>query len=495
MRRVWVSLIVLMSVEIIFSSPPDSGYYVIKAGDKKVGACGYRFFVSGDEFVLTGWTVMKVNAGGGEKVIRFSFNEVLDTGFVWESYSLNLGDSVRINCRRDSTEIQMEIVNAGKPGHDHRDEPTSPTAEEEKTKERSKNKNTVRVNIDGKDVFILDNYIFPLWNIVFRRVKLQQGTVSNLDIFVPQVGKLVQLELGVGHTENLLGHSVWRVNFDAPGMKGIVWVDSATSRVLRIEDENAGYRVEFTDKCPDTTAVKSMDIHLKKPKSEVEGIGEIKDPLRIKYLRAKVDLKLSGRLSLKRAWHRFDVDASDSGIIGEITVDIKEYDGKKSLEIDKLKESIPENIKKFLDVDDDIPVNSPYIQGIALRFDKKNSWKYVILANRWIADNIKHKPNQSDAELAAKTRLGDPLARARLLVAVLRNRGIPARIVGGLYYFGAMWVPHYWVEVWLGKKVGWRPVDPSTGEDRNFSAIHITLFEGIGNIVSGTVEVEKVRGR
>ncbi|RKZ27037.1 hypothetical protein DRQ26_03605, partial [bacterium] len=66
-------------------------------------------------------------------------------------------------------------------------------------------------------------------------------------------------------------------------------------------------------------------------------------------------------------------------------------------------------------------------------------------------------------------------------------------VVGGLYYFGQVWVPHYWDEVWVSPSVGWRPVDPSTGEDRNFSAVHITLFEENGTIGAGNIDIVKLK--
>src|SRR5262249_960881 len=54
---------------------------------------------------------------------------------------------------------------------------------------------------------------------------------------------------------------------------------------------------------------------------------------------------------------------------------------------------------------------------------------------------------------------GDPRAKSRLLVALLRNRGIPARLVTGVTLTkGLEQMAHYWVEAWLDNR--WLPMCP-----------------------------------
>ncbi len=58
-----------------------------------------------------------------------------------------------------------------------------------------------------------------------------------------------------------------------------------------------------------------------------------------------------------------------------------------------------------------------------------------------------------------KTGSGDSWAKSRLLVALLRNRNIPARLVGGITLpKGAEQQPHYWVEAYLYDR--WLPMCP-----------------------------------
>jgi hypothetical protein len=71
---------------------------------------------------------------------------------------------------------------------------------------------------------------------------------------------------------------------------------------------------------------------------------------------------------------------------------------------------------------------------------------------------------QLDSALAiARARVGDCTEHARLLVALARAVGLPAREVGGVTYVYEMggFGYHAWVEVWLGR---WVAIDPSWNE-------------------------------
>jgi hypothetical protein len=57
-------------------------------------------------------------------------------------------------------------------------------------------------------------------------------------------------------------------------------------------------------------------------------------------------------------------------------------------------------------------------------------------------------------------RRGDSGAKARLLVALCRNRGIPARLVSGLALAAGQDQPlHHWAEAWVNQR--WLPMDPT----------------------------------
>jgi hypothetical protein len=70
----------------------------------------------------------------------------------------------------------------------------------------------------------------------------------------------------------------------------------------------------------------------------------------------------------------------------------------------------------------------------------------------FVAHDIKNEPVDGPSATAVeclRNGRGDRLAQSRLLLALLRNRGIPARIVTGLVLAnGSEQPPHYWVEAW-----------------------------------------------
>jgi len=83
---------------------------------------------------------------------------------------------------------------------------------------------------------------------------------------------------------------------------------------------------------------------------------------------------------------------------------------------------------------------------------------------RFVEHDILNEPSISGPPISAAGCLkeggGDCAAKSRLLVALLRNRGIPARLVAGLLLNkSAEQRPHFWVEAWIRER--WLPMCPS----------------------------------
>jgi hypothetical protein len=76
---------------------------------------------------------------------------------------------------------------------------------------------------------------------------------------------------------------------------------------------------------------------------------------------------------------------------------------------------------------------------------------------RFVDQEIAKEPSVRGQALTAaeclRTGSGDSGGKSRLLVALLRNRGIPARVVTGLTLTkGTEQLPHHWVEAWVGDR-------------------------------------------
>lgn len=83
---------------------------------------------------------------------------------------------------------------------------------------------------------------------------------------------------------------------------------------------------------------------------------------------------------------------------------------------------------------------------------------------RFVAQDVKNDPVDGPSAGTVEclhTLHGDRLAKSRLLLTLLRNRGIPARLVSGLILTkGSEQPPHYWVEAWLSGYGHWLPLCP-----------------------------------
>ncbi len=77
---------------------------------------------------------------------------------------------------------------------------------------------------------------------------------------------------------------------------------------------------------------------------------------------------------------------------------------------------------------------------------------------------------------ALKLGKGDCTEYSDLMVSLCRAKGIPARVVGGMYLRTGSNIYHNWVEVYLSE-IGWVPFDPTFGDDGN----HDKNFENLKN--------------
>lgn len=87
-------------------------------------------------------------------------------------------------------------------------------------------------------------------------------------------------------------------------------------------------------------------------------------------------------------------------------------------------------------------------------------------------------PQTTDARSVLRRQKGSGAGKARLLVALLRSLGIPARMVGGLRLADAFKTrsTSSWVEAYLGDR--WFPMDPGDGHFGFVPANVLTLYQG-----------------
>jgi len=122
----------------------------------------------------------------------------------------------------------------------------------------------------------------------------------------------------------------------------------------------------------------------------------------------------------------------------------------------------------------------------ATRIDEM-TWSLYQYAASFLRSESADQPDDARAVLNAEQ--GSPSGRARLLVALLRSVGIPARLVGGLRLEDAARkrATLSWVEAWLGGK--WIPFDPSNGHYATLPANYLALYYGDLPLIEHTAKI------
>jgi transglutaminase-like putative cysteine protease len=106
-----------------------------------------------------------------------------------------------------------------------------------------------------------------------------------------------------------------------------------------------------------------------------------------------------------------------------------------------------------------------------------DAWEAARRLSRWVAEEIRYAIPGGSAQQTFDRRAGDCGGHARLLVALARAAGIPARLATGALYFedgGGHFGQHAWVELHMGA-AGWVPVDPTVREIDFVDAGHLRL--------------------
>jgi hypothetical protein len=114
-------------------------------------------------------------------------------------------------------------------------------------------------------------------------------------------------------------------------------------------------------------------------------------------------------------------------------------------------------------------------------------WSLYQYAASFLRSESADAPDDARSVLAAER--GSPSGRARLLVALLRAAGIPARLVGGLRLEDAARkrATLSWVEAWLGGR--WVPFDPSNGHYATLPANYLALYYGDLPLIEHTAKL------
>lgn len=135
---------------------------------------------------------------------------------------------------------------------------------------------------------------------------------------------------------------------------------------------------------------------------------------------------------------------------------------------------------QWLEATDDIQVEAPDVAALAARLvPDDGSLAGFLQAAFDHVQGFGFQPFKGTTDAVTALRLGEASCngRSRLLVALLRNRGVPARLVGGLILEpGSKRTSHQWLEARLGGH--WVPFDALNRHFATLPANYLALYRG-----------------
>lgn len=147
----------------------------------------------------------------------------------------------------------------------------------------------------------------------------------------------------------------------------------------------------------------------------------------------------------------------------------------------------------FLQATDLIQKDHPEIAALARRLGihaRENAVDITRTAFHYAADSLGSArfSARTDALLALKLREASCNGKSRLMVALLRHRGIPSRLVGGIILeTGRKRTTHQWVEARLGDR--WVPFCPLNGYFAELPDTYLAVYRGDESMFVRTANV------
>ena len=209
----------------------------------------------------------------------------------------------------------------------------------------------------------------------------------------------------------------------------------------------------------------------------------IKNILSISYMKAKASIVSTGEWitpqSLNVPGQRFSGTVKENHVEGIFEIQHQKYDGKDAPPFPP-DFGRDETLKKYLEPEDLIEADDPVLVKKAgeITAGAEDSWAAACRLSKWVAEEIGYDiPGGISARKTYDQKLGECSAHSRLLTALCRAVGIPARLVIGCTYtptFGGSFGQHAWNEIYMGR-AGWIPVDSTAHEIDYVDSGHIRL--------------------
>ncbi len=266
------------------------------------------------------------------------------------------------------------------------------------------------------------------------------------------------------------------------GLIAETWVDPSTARMLKNDIPGINRITYLSD-----YLVKQMVTSLSMDEMLFYHVNQvIPEHEKLSFMKVTAEINTVGDVldeaSLNVAGQHFSGKVDDNVVSGVFEMSVIHYKGEGSPAFPFDYPVPKEDSARYLNPQDLIESDDPEIVQLAtfLTRDDTTSWAAAVTLSRWVSENIGAAlPGGGSAKGTLNMRQAECAGHSRLLTAMCRAVGIPARLaIGGAYVpdDGGFFGQHVWTEVYMGE-AGWIPVDATFGEADYIDAGHIRLGE------------------
>jgi len=261
------------------------------------------------------------------------------------------------------------------------------------------------------------------------------------------------------------------------GLKSTQWLETTRDRIVKTTFLNRSIYL----------ADPTVKFALKRARLDQSLFAKTNVPLRdvtsMTYLKVKTVITTAGEWvtpeSLNVPGQKFEGTVTDNLIEGTFEISHTRYDGRGAPPFPPGRKPDPA-LARFLEPEKLIESDDPVLVAKAreITTGAGDCWEATRRLSRWVAEEIGYDiPGGSGARATYDLRCGECGAHSRLLAALCRGAGIPARVVVGCMYVptkGGSFGQHAWTEVHLGA-AGWVPVDATAHQIDFVDCSHIRL--------------------
>jgi len=457
-RIIYIALagIIAVSTFAQIDLPPEKFDYVLFWGDKRIGYFTYTLKPVSGGWEMRSETFMAVSADGKPGKIFMLTHWELNQFLKPYKYELSV-----LSDEKQKRHLTVDI--SGQTAH-------------------IREGDSERIIDLPENTYILETMLPDGWVLFSRKLDVSRDSALYAAALVPQIGKVLPLSLFQGNLEKTAGEKTRKFAANIGGIE-IEFSAKIINRMITYWSAPAqGITIRYTPQLnKEEIQAETVSVDILKdmmPQNRLPADIEVTSPILLDRITAEIELQIDENtvILLENKYQSFAGDTAGWQITGEIKTRLETFRGKSSMAypVGPIVEPLPGTLAPSKNIQSD----AAEIVSVAKKISAgcEDIWCVAKKANRFVADSIKLGTETVSAKTALLISNGAPLSHARLCCAILRASGVPARVVGGLLLDQGFWIRHHWVEAWTGEKPGWIPIDPSTGEDMNFSPAHIQLW-------------------